>query len=694
MSAVDSAKLRMDRPMAVAGAIVVAIVLGFVYATQRSIVKPELFEATSWSLLVMISFVGWGASLDALLFRDRRADIGLRAVWGASAMLFVGGVLASTSLFSRGVVLLLIDVGLVGAAVAAVRERHHLVHFVRFSTRAARINGLVSTLLVVVVFVAFVHFVGGVADPTSNPYDDDTAYFPFVRKLLQTGTLIEPFSFRRLSALGGQTFFLALLSPHATFRQMNAFDRGICVLLIAFLILGHKRHGRRMPLALTVFVLGYFLALPNNSINTAAHYAGFAFFLGMFRTMTHVEENDREVSKAVVLSLVAAATCTLRQNYLSVPVTMLGISYAYRVFGKRAPLAGRPWSERLREPLWVAGLSVVALVPWLVLAYRSNGTFLFPVQHGTFRRALELSSPTMTFLKDVKFLFSVSLENEPVKALSIIALAGALVRDDHPYKPLRSLWISSAIGLVILSHSFNLSDAGNLARYLYGFFAALAAAVILTAGTQPLGRVHDLRARAALYFCVGAMLVQLPQTREKATKAYQAMMRNIDQQRRRPPASPQTVPVEQLIHEHVQTFVPEGASFAAMVDYPYYFDFARNPIFNIDMPGYASLKPDMPYFQGPEKVAEYFLAHDIRYVVYVRPEHSHWLYQREFWFARMFNEEELWRLVAPYFVDLIDNFTALRSSRKVLQEEAGIVVLDLATPATSNGSAMVPPDGR
>jgi len=34
---------------------------------------------------------------------------------------------------------------------------------------------------------------------------------------------------------------------------------------------------------------------------------------------------------------------------------------------------------------------------------------------------------------------------------------------------------------------------------------------------------------------------------------------------------------------------------------------------------------------------------------------------------------------APYFVDFIDSLTSLRESRKNVYEEAGIVVLDLAT---------------
>jgi hypothetical protein len=666
---------RGARALAIGGMVLLLAV--FVFATEPGIRKAPLYETSAWGLLVLLAFVGWGAGLNALLFRDRRADFGLRAIWGASAMLFVGGILAAASLYSRMAGLVLVDIGLIAFAVFLYRERHARVEALRFTWRAARINGLLSVLVGVLLFAALVHYLGGVADATSNPYDDDTAYLPMVRKLIDTGTLIEPFSFRRLSALGGQTFYQALVVPHASYHQPHTFDRGICVLIIVALVLGHRSGRRRMPLAFTALVLGFFLSLPNNSINTAAHFAGFAFFLGLFRTVVFLREDDAVRSKAIVLALVAIATCTLRQNYLSVPITLLGISYVYRLLGKRG---GDTFKERLREPLLVAALSVVALLPWLVLAYRSNQSILFPLQNGTFRKALELQSPTLTWMKEVRFLFSVALENEPIKVLGVLALAGALVKDDHPYKPLRAFWISCALGLVILSHTFTLSDAGNLGRYLYGFFAALAAAVLLTVGTQRFFGRGSHAGRAVLALVVIAVLLQFTSSREKTTKAYQTYVRNVDMQRRRPPPSLDTLPHDFFMYAHIQSFVPAGERVAAMVDAPFELDFARNTIFNLDMPGYSSLKPDMPYFEGPEKVAQYFLSHGIRYVVYVRPEFSHWLYQREFWFNRMFNEEEIWRLCAPYFVDLIDNFTALRDSRKNLHEEAGIVVLDLATP--------------
>lgn len=659
---------------------VVALLALFIYATQPGIRKPELYETAAWGVLVLIAFAGFGAGLNLLVLPTRRADFGLRAAWGASVLAVVGGALAAASAFSRTAAVVSVDLGLVAYCAVAIKERSEGLRSLRFVTRVSRRNGLLAALVGVVLIGAAVHYLGAVADPTSNPYDDDVAYFALVRKLTDTGTLVEPFSFRRLSALGGQIYYLALVTPHATYRHLNTFDRGVCVVLLVALVLGHRHRGRRLPLTASTLLLGFLLTLPNTSINTAAHFSGFAFFVALFRTLSFVRDGDPLLGRVLPVALVSAATCTLRQNYLSVPVVMLGLAYLYRLAAARKKGALDIKAE-LREPAVLAGLTLLALVPWLVLAYRSNDTFLFPMQVGTYRKAMDLQSPTVTFPQEIRFLFSVALENEPIRGLGVIALAGAMAKDDHPYRPLRSLWIACAFSLVFLSHAFTLSDTGNLGRYLFGPFAGLATATVLTIGTTRLDRLRGVKNRAALGLAIVAMLAQFTHSREKSVKFFQTAMRNVDMQRRQSPPSLETLPHEAFMYPHIQSFVPAGETMAVMVDDPYYFDFSKNRILNLDMPGFSSPRPGMPYFQGPEKVADYFAAQGVRYLVFVRPEFSHWLYQREFWFARMFNEEEIWRVTAPYFVDQIDSFTSLAKTRKVLHEEAGIVVLDLAARA-------------
>ena len=143
---------RGSRVVAASG--IAAIVLAFVYATQPAIAKAPLCETAAWGLLILLAFAGWGGVLDRLLFRDRSADFGLRAVWGASVVLFVGGILAAASLFSRTADVLLVDVGLVGFAALLYVERRRNAESVLLAWRVVRRNGLLSLMVAVVLLAA------------------------------------------------------------------------------------------------------------------------------------------------------------------------------------------------------------------------------------------------------------------------------------------------------------------------------------------------------------------------------------------------------------------------------------------------------------------------------------------------------------------------------------------------------------
>ena len=159
---------RGSRAVAITG--IVAVLAAFVYATQPGIPKPPLYETGVWGLLVLLAFAGWGGVLDRLLFRERRADFGLRAIWGASAMAFVGGILAACSLFSRTAAVLHVDVGLVAFAALLSRERRERAATLAFGLRVARRNGLLTVLVAVVLFATAACYLGAAADTAKTSY--------------------------------------------------------------------------------------------------------------------------------------------------------------------------------------------------------------------------------------------------------------------------------------------------------------------------------------------------------------------------------------------------------------------------------------------------------------------------------------------------------------------------------------------
>ncbi|HVM69724.1 MAG TPA: hypothetical protein VM204_07810, partial [Gaiellaceae bacterium] len=199
------------REAAPAAALAALVVLGTLWVIPSRSRNP-LAETAVWSLLVITAFVGWGSLVRLAVAARERVDLGLRAAWGAGLLCFVGGALMVPALMVRTAALALVEMGILLALASLVRERSAVALRARVLGRVVRREPALAVVAVVVAGVVAVHALGAIADWHTNPYDDDIAYLGFLKKLSDTGTVLEPFSFRRLSAYGGQTFFLELLS--------------------------------------------------------------------------------------------------------------------------------------------------------------------------------------------------------------------------------------------------------------------------------------------------------------------------------------------------------------------------------------------------------------------------------------------------------------------------------------------------
>jgi hypothetical protein len=114
----------------------------------------------------------------------------------------------------------------------------------------------------------------------------------------------------------------------------------------------HRVDGRVAPRRGVDRLIGALLVLvvalmPDASINTASYWSGAALFLALYRT---VAEADVDAPRRLALAgLVAAAACTLRQNYLPVAVGFLALVLVFRSGGRScrrcAPIGGSGWAR-------------------------------------------------------------------------------------------------------------------------------------------------------------------------------------------------------------------------------------------------------------------------------------------------------------------------------------------------------------
>ena len=265
--------------------------------------SAALMRTALWGLTLLASMAGWGRLIERLAFLqpagvtrvepEAGADLGLRLAWGTAGLLAAGGVLCVLALATAPVLLALVlggaFLGVFPGFSRTVRETPRPgVPSVRWA------GGVVLALVALSSLVAIQYFAAATGNGL-NLLDDHLAYLVFPEKILGSGSLIEPFSLRRMSALGGQSFLQALtLLQAASPVQLQLFDLGLCPVIVLALILGAA--DQRTPRELLVLPVLFLMMLPNLRMNSASEMSGVVFFLALFRTATWPGLGARPIS--------------------------------------------------------------------------------------------------------------------------------------------------------------------------------------------------------------------------------------------------------------------------------------------------------------------------------------------------------------------------------------------------------------
>jgi hypothetical protein len=641
--------------------------------------------AALWGVLILASFIAWGAALSLALGRRERRGWGFHGTVGMAFAVFVGGVLSVVHLVSVGVIVAYLALGVFGWGYLRARLEGPLrlrAMLRRLLDPRRRTHFLFGFVLLVFATSIALQYLGSVTFPTFNLWDDNMAYREFVRQFLDTGTLRESFSYRRIATYGGQSYLQAIVLALSDRDRLHLLDNGMCAVLMFGLATGFQTASSR---ARRVAVVGGGLlaaTLPHTPANLGSELSGVVFFLALFRLFDDEGFEDADPrSSAILAGLLAAAVCTLRQNYLAPAFLFIAFVYGGLVIwpGARTP---REWARRA---LWAFGAFGAFLLPWMVLALVTVGTPLYPVIKGNLNPEFGIIGvvpPVEELRWSIENLF---YQTRVIKALYLLYGVALLLPMTRRNRAIHAFFLCSAVSFALMMHFFRaFHDANSISRYYLSFTVAFAIAVVqrALAGLGSGGRLRfALPGAMAAIFALGWQFTTTAETLEHRLIDDINLAEDVFSHRGPPIIG--AIPIQDF-YTKLQRTVPEKAPLLVMLDHTYLLDFKRNPISDYDHPGVMGPGPRPPAFKGPEAWAAYMLSQGIRYVAFQvgasSPE-----YKRSTWETRnaivldKTGRNGFYKIQARFELDAFDTLEALAKTRKHLFSDGEFHVIDLAT---------------
>jgi hypothetical protein len=511
--------------------------------------------------------------------------------------------------------------------------------------------------------------------------DDLPSYFHFPRLLLESGGFIEPFNFRRLSALGAAQFAQSLFWKDFTVAANGVADAVLGQLLLwaAVRKIPSAVSSREQPawigevLALAALVAAFAIP-PWNATPKVLPVAGTVVLLLLTLRLSRADGAASDMRSAMAWGLISAWLIGIRISNVPLPATLWIVGVLVAVYRR---------DLRQGRLLAVAALSTgLGLLPWSLALWQSSGTPLFPLIDGNFRLPGLSHAPL-----DPTGVLSAVGNGLWTSRVWVVAALGVLAAM-RPGIRILSFQTVAAISILVAATTAASTGFEPFAAYRYcaplvvGSLTFLAAAVLAQRG-------------GALVLCALVLLVAtwllVPVTFESGSgnTKVQSMETITHHIRKRAYlvawvfSSPRSPGLEipeyrgRDSYEHAQSVLPSDARLVSAVEKPFFFRFDRQVIHTLDFPGATSPDPGMPSFSGPEALARYFVELGYTHLVSTPPRAASCLYSDRFWTMDRNSDLPYRRRLAPYMLDFLGNAAKLKESRAVLFETPGLVVIDL-----------------
>ena len=315
-------------------------------------------------LLYGLSMYGWGSLLT--LRMERGYGFALTTALGLGVTVTIGGVFNAFNLATGVALNTLLGTGLLMAVVALFRLRTRHKRWLptrRDKLRWCFIYGFfviaVTGLLAATVLIPEAY----------NYHDDYQKYLVHPVKMITTGSVFgSPLSSIGKDVLGGQAFFQAFFIHNLGIRAANVFDAVFCLLLGVVLLL--EQGYRRNTFGFALLAAAMLLFIHPQYINISALYsAALMMMAAVLLTPKLIGSPQEPIAKRLVPSLgLAICYCTLvamKSTYVLFPAVHFSLVMALHLFS----------GESRRRKVWLAvsipAMSLLFVIPWASWTFRS-----------------------------------------------------------------------------------------------------------------------------------------------------------------------------------------------------------------------------------------------------------------------------------------------------------------------------------
>jgi len=566
-------------------------------------------------LMLFVSFCGWGLLLAKFSGFGHQEHFGLMACVGCALFLVIGGVLNLMAWISPPVVQTMVALGI---AVYLTMKRGRLSKIHKWHVGLSWRRMLVLAVVLCVLAAPTAVNLGTSWASVFNSADDFKAYLVFPQKMLANGELgDEPFNMRRMeTSLGGQSFLHAVLLTFVPLHRLNSLEWGLGALLLAGMLIGHAKI-LGLPWAWRAGLGAIVALIPWPVVNTTSVITGAALFVALLyvtrwyalpgREGGGWANNTQRVNAAPIAlaGVIVGGLASAKSSHIVGVAAILPVAYLVR--------GDMPFGSRLKELLLVGVTATIAVLPWMISMYNSNGTFLYPALGQGFHAPREYIAFPETGVVQLKEVVKDGLEliTSPPMLTAILAVIIAQGSSRMLGARLGLAMVIGAIGGGLLLAAINPYGPYHSIRHLTCFVLAtvlfLAIEYLATSkstgrDTKVMHRVHVV-APVLLAFLLGAYL---PEIERKFTNVWYMAFHSESDPAYSLAEQKDTLAILQnrsLSGERILVYAPGK----------FMWDYARNPVYVMDEPYVVSPPPGLP--KNADDMGDYLVSHDIKKVV-------------------------------------------------------------------------------